>query len=61
VDRHEFRLLKEILSRRMMSPLIIVWYLILKEAEIKNLRLVFKAVFDGRPPDGIRDSLVMIL
>jgi len=59
VDRHEFRLLTEMLSRRLMSPLIITWYLILKETEIKNLRLVFKAVFDGRLPEEIKDSLVM--
>jgi len=43
-----------------MSPLIIVWYLILKEIEIKNLRLVFKAAFDGRSPEEVRDSVVMI-
>jgi len=60
VDRFEFSLLSEMLSRILMSPLIIVWYLILKEIEIKNLRLVFKAAFDGRSPEEVRDSVVMI-
>jgi vacuolar-type H+-ATPase subunit C/Vma6 len=60
VDRYKFSLLTEMLSRKLMSPLIIVWYLILKETEIKNLRLVFKAAFDGRLPEEIKDSLVII-
>jgi vacuolar-type H+-ATPase subunit C/Vma6 len=59
VDRYGFRLLTGMLSRSLMSPLIIVWYLVLKEAEIKNLRLIFKAAFDGRSPEEIRDTLVM--
>ncbi len=60
VDRYKFSLLTELLSRKLMSPLIIVWYLILKETEIKNLRLVFKAAFDGRLPEEIKDSLVIM-
>jgi vacuolar-type H+-ATPase subunit C/Vma6 len=59
VDRYKFSLLAEMLSRKLMSPLIIVWYLILKETEIKNLRLIFKAAFDGRLAEEIKDSLVI--
>ena len=58
IDRHRFRLLREILSPRVMTPLMIVWYLIVKEVEIKNLRLVLKAAFDNIPVDEIKGYLV---
>ena len=47
-----------ILSPRVMTPLMIVWYLIVKEVEIKNLRLVLKAAFDNIPVDEIKRYLV---
>ena len=58
IDRYRFQLLKGILSPRVMTPLMIVWYLILKEVEIKNLRLVLKAAFDNIPVDEIKGYLV---
>lgn len=58
IDRYRFRLLREILSPRVMTPLMIVWYLIVKEVEIKNLRLVLKAAFDNIPVDEIKGYLV---
>jgi len=58
IDRHKFRLLRELLSPRVMTPLMIVWYLIVKEVEIKNLRLVLKAAFDNIPMDEIKEYLV---
>ena len=36
----------------------VLWYMILKETEISNLRLVFKAVFDEVPIDEIKEYLV---
>lgn len=59
IDKHKFRLLREILSPRILSPLVIAWYLILKEVEIRNLRLVLKAVVDGVPLEKIRNYLVL--
>jgi V/A-type H+-transporting ATPase subunit C len=59
VDKHKFRLLKEILSPRVLSPLVVLWYLILKEIEIRNLRLILKAVFDSLSPGEIKDYLVL--
>ena len=59
IDKHKFRLLREILSPRILSPLVMVWYLILKEVEIRNLRLVLKAVVDGVPIERIRNYLVL--
>mgnify|MGYP001118583130 CR=1 FL=1 len=59
IDKHKFRLLKEILSPRILSPLVMAWYLILKEVEIRNLRLVLKAVLDGVPIEKIRNYLVL--
>jgi len=59
IDKHKFRMLKEILAPRVLSPLVMVWYLILKEVEIRNLRLILKAVVDGVPVQEIRDYLVL--
>lgn len=58
IDKHKFRLLKEMLSPRVMTPLMIVWYLIIKEIEIRNLRLVLKATFDNIAVEEIQDYLV---
>jgi vacuolar-type H+-ATPase subunit C/Vma6 len=59
IDKHKFRMLKEMLSPRLLSPVVIAWYLILKEVEIRNLRLVLKAIIDGIPVQEIKDFLVL--
>jgi V/A-type H+-transporting ATPase subunit C len=58
IDRHRFQLLKEMLSPRVMSSLVIAWYLTVKELEIRNLRLIMKAAFDGISADEIKEYLV---
>jgi vacuolar-type H+-ATPase subunit C/Vma6 len=59
IDKHKFRMLKEMLSPRVLSPLVVAWYLILKEVEIRNLRLVLKTIFDGVSVQEIKDYLVL--
>lgn len=59
IDKHKFKLSKEILSPRVLSPLVVIWYLILKEIEIRDLRLILKAMFDNIPIEEIRDYLVL--
>jgi vacuolar-type H+-ATPase subunit C/Vma6 len=59
IDKHKFEMLKEMLSPRVLSPLVMAWYLILKEAEIRNLRLVLKTIADGVPVQEIENYLVM--
>lgn len=59
IDKHKFKILKEMLSPRVLSPLVMAWYLVLKEAEIRNLRLVLKAIGDGVPVQEIRELLVL--
>ena len=59
IEKHKFKLSKEILSPRVLSPLMIAWYLILKEVEIRNLRLILKAMFDNIPVEEIRNCLVL--
>ncbi len=59
IDREKFRVFKEILSPRIMSPLTIVWYLIQKEAEVRDLRMIFKFIFDHHPLEEIRNYLVV--
>jgi len=59
IEKHKFKLSQEILSPRVLSPLMIAWYLILKEVEIRNLRLILKAMFDNIPVEEIRNYLVL--
>ena len=59
IEKHKFRLSQEILSPRVLSPSVIVWYLILKEVEIRNLRLILKAMFDNIPVEEVRNYLVL--
>jgi V/A-type H+-transporting ATPase subunit C len=60
VERHRFRLIREILSQRLLSPVLIGWYLTFKEVEVRNVRLLLKAMFDNLPLEGIRPRLVPI-
>ena len=58
VDRHRFKLLRDMLSPRVLTPLVLAWYLVVKELEVRNLRLILKATFDGIPVEEIREYLV---
>ena len=58
VDKYGFRLLKEMLSPRVLTPLVLVWYLVIKEVEIRNLRLILKATLDAVPLEEIKEYLV---
>jgi V/A-type H+-transporting ATPase subunit C len=58
-EKLKFTILQEILSPKIMSPAVIIWYVILKEMEIRNIRLILKAVMDGIPLEEIRNYLVM--
>lgn len=59
IEKHKFSLVKEILSPRVLSPLMIAWYLFIKEIEMRNLRLILKAMIDNLPLEEIRDYLVL--
>ena len=59
IEKYKFRLSKEILSPRVLSPLVLVWYLMVKEVEIRNLRLILKAMFDSIPLEEIKTYLVL--
>ena len=59
MDKHKFGMLKDMLSPRVLSPLVMAWYLILKEVEVRNLRLVLKAIVDGVPVQEIKNYLVL--
>jgi vacuolar-type H+-ATPase subunit C/Vma6 len=43
-----------------LTPLVIAWYLTIKELEVRNLRLVLKAVFDAVPVEEIREYLITV-
>jgi vacuolar-type H+-ATPase subunit C/Vma6 len=57
VDREGLRLLKALLSPRVFSPLNALWYLLLKEWEISNVRLILKARFEALPREEISEYL----
>jgi len=59
IEKHRFKLSQEMLSPRVLSPLMAAWYLILKEVEIRNLRLIIKAMFDNISVEEIRNYLVL--
>jgi len=59
IDKHKFELLKEILSPVVLSPLVMAWYLVFKEVEIRNLRLILKAIVDGVPVGEVKRYLVL--
>jgi len=58
IDKHKFRLTKELLATRILSSLVVAWYLIIKEIEIRNLRLVLKSIIDGISVQEIKNYLV---
>ena len=60
IDKHKLRLAKEILSPRILSPLVMAWHLIVKELEIRNLRLILKATFDNVPVEEMKGHLVVL-
>lgn len=59
MDGQRFRMLREMLSPRVLSPLVMAWYIILKEIEIRNVRIIIKTIVDGVPSQGIENCLVL--
>ena len=57
-EKYRFRLLKDLLSPRVLSSCNMLWYLLLKELEIRNLRLTFKMLSDGIPAAEIQDLVI---
>lgn len=58
MEKHGFRMLRDILSPRILSPATMLWYLLIKELEIRNLRLIFKMLTDRIPPAEIKDLVI---
>jgi len=59
IDKYRSRLVREILSPRILSPSVLAWHLHVKELEMRNLRVVLKAMFDSIPVEEIRHRLVI--
>jgi len=59
IEKHKFTLVKDILSPRVLTPLMVAWYMFLKEFEIRNVRLLLKAVFDEIPLTEIKQYLTL--
>jgi vacuolar-type H+-ATPase subunit C/Vma6 len=60
IEKHRIKLLRELLSPRALSPSNLLWYLLIKELEVRNLRLIFKTLMDGIPPSDVRDYVVPV-
>jgi vacuolar-type H+-ATPase subunit C/Vma6 len=58
LSRHRFVLLRDALAMRLLSPVLVAWYLTLKETEARTVRLLLKAKFDELPEERVRESLV---
>jgi len=57
-EKHRFRMLRDLLSTRILSTSNMLWYLLLKELEVRNLRLTFKVLADGIPAAEIKDLVI---
>jgi len=42
-----------------LSPCNLFWFLLSREQEIRNLRLVLKTIADGTPAEDVRDFLAV--
>lgn len=49
---------RELLSPRSLSPCAVLWHLVFKEHEVRNVRVALKAVEDRLPPAEAKDYLV---
>jgi len=58
LETYKFKLLRRSLSPTILSPLVMAWYLVLKETEIRNLRIVFRAIYDNVSVEEIKKYLV---
>lgn len=59
IEKHKHGALEGLLAPRVLSPLVMAWYLILKEIEMRNLRLVLKAIYDGVSVDEVKRYLLL--
>jgi vacuolar-type H+-ATPase subunit C/Vma6 len=59
IEKHKYNLVRGILSPKILSPLMIVWYMIVKENELRNVRLLIKAAFDELPLTDIKQCLTV--
>jgi len=59
IERHKSAALRDLLSPRVLSPLVMAWYLVVKETEVRNMRLVLKAIFDGVSVDEVKRYLLL--
>ncbi|MBN2397742.1 MAG: V-type ATPase subunit [Deltaproteobacteria bacterium] len=58
LERYRFRMLYDLLSPRILSTVNMLWYLEIKELEVRNLRLTFKMLADGIPPTEIKELVI---
>ncbi len=58
MEGYRFRLLRELLSPRALSPCNLFWYLITKETELRNVRIIIKSLEDGIQLSDVRDYLI---
>ena len=59
IERYKFATLRDLLSPRVLSPLVMAWFLVLKEIELRNLRLLLKAIYDGVAADEVKRYLLL--
>lgn len=58
IEINWFILAKEMLSPHVLSLVAVLWYLVIKEIELRNLRLIIKGMLDNLPFNDIKRHLV---
>lgn len=59
VAKHRFAHLRGLLATQVAPPCVAAWYLILKETEVRNVRLLLKAAEDGLSLEAARRCMVL--
>jgi vacuolar-type H+-ATPase subunit C/Vma6 len=59
MESERIRRARELLSPRSLSPCAVLWHLLFKEVELRNVRLAMKAVEDRLPPAEVKDYLAV--
>jgi vacuolar-type H+-ATPase subunit C/Vma6 len=59
IERRRLAALQGLLAPQVASAAVMAWYIVLKEIELRNVRLVFTALEDGLALDEIRRHLLM--
>ena len=59
IEKHRLAVLHELLAPQVAPAVVMAWFLVVKEIELRNLRLALAAVEDGHGLDAVRRQLLL--